>query len=144
MKALTVQYRKLPGMLIAMPYLDVRLQHDEQSVNVPALVDSGGMFSVLPYEVGRALGLRWDTQTIPLRLTGVLQGAEAYLITVKGFVSPFPPVDLVFAWVKQPVSRIRVILGQANFFKKYHVSLNGLQETFEVMPHKIDEYGGDS
>lgn len=27
MKALTLQYRQLPGMLIAMPYLDVRLQH---------------------------------------------------------------------------------------------------------------------
>ncbi len=44
------------------------------------------MFSVLPYEVGRELGLIWDMQTIPLRLTGVLQGAEAYLITVKGIV----------------------------------------------------------
>lgn len=87
------------------------------------------------------LGFIWDNQTIPLRLTGVLQGAEAYLITVKGIVSPFPPVDFVFAWVKQPRSTIRVILGQANFFKKYHVSLNGLQETFEVMPHQIDEKG---
>ncbi|MCP4398418.1 MAG: hypothetical protein GY801_14115 [bacterium] len=93
------------------------------------------MFSVLPYEVGRELGFTWDTQTIPLHLTGVLQGAEAYLITVKGIVSPFPPVDLVFAWVKQPQSIIRVILGQANFFKKYHVSFDGLHETFEILPH---------
>ncbi|MDY0093303.1 MAG: hypothetical protein RBT80_11455 [Candidatus Vecturithrix sp.] len=42
MKPLTLQYRQLSGMLIATPYLDVRLQHEEQSVSVPALVDSGG------------------------------------------------------------------------------------------------------
>lgn len=88
MKPLTLQYRKLPGMLIAMPYLEVRLQHDEHSVSVPALVDSGGMFSILPYEVGGELGLSWNNQTIPLHLTGVLQGAEAYLVTVQGIVSP--------------------------------------------------------
>ncbi len=140
MKPLTLHYRKLPGMLIAMPYLDVRLQSAEQSISVPALVDSGGMFSVLPHDVGRELGFIWNAQTIPLRLTGVLQGAEAYLITVKGIVDPFPPVDLVFAWTKHPRSTIRVILGQANFFKKYHVSLDGLQETFEILPHQIAEY----
>jgi hypothetical protein len=47
-----------------------------------------GMFSVLPYDVGRELGFIWDIQTIPLRLTGVLQGAEAYLIAMKDIVSP--------------------------------------------------------
>jgi hypothetical protein len=46
------------------------------------------MFSVLPYDVGRELGFIWDIQTIPLRLTGVLQGAEAYLIAMKDIVSP--------------------------------------------------------
>ncbi len=76
MKALTVQYRKLPGMLIAMPYLDVRLQHDEQSVNVPALVDSGGMFSVLPYEVGRELGLRCATAATLRSVAGCVRNCE--------------------------------------------------------------------
>jgi hypothetical protein len=34
-----------------------------------------------------------------------------------------------------------VILEQANFFKKYHVSFDGLQETFEVRPHQFDKKG---
>ena len=32
---------------------------------------------------------------------------------------------------------IRVILGQANFFKKYHISFDGLQETIRILPHII-------
>jgi hypothetical protein len=41
----------------------------------------------------------------------------------------------VFAWVNQPQSAVRVIFGQANFFKKYHVSFDGHQETFEIIPY---------
>ncbi len=42
------------GAVSAMPYLPLRLMHDQQEVQVSALVDSRATLNVLPYDIGQA------------------------------------------------------------------------------------------
>ncbi len=44
------------GAVSAMPYLPIRLIHNQQEVLVSALVDSGATLNVLPYDIGQQLG----------------------------------------------------------------------------------------
>ena len=47
------------------------------TVVTSGLLDTGAAVNVLPYEIGMKLGLNWDGQTTPIRLTGNLASVEA-------------------------------------------------------------------
>ena len=137
MKTLQYPYTKHAGMITAMPYLDLMLYHDERSYQVTALLDTGAMLNVLPYDYGLALGFRWKEQTLPLRLSGVMKGLEAYPITLHGTVEGFLPVKLVFAWANRPHTDIPVILGEANFFRVFRVCFDARSQMFDITGENV-------
>ncbi len=115
-----------------LPFLQISLIRGEQTILVPALVDSGASISVLPYDVGLQLGLEWENQTYPIDLTILLQGASAYGVVLMGKIDPFPAVPLAFAWTQRNDSRL--ILGQLNFFQQFDVFFYGSKNRFEIAP----------
>jgi len=96
------------------------------------LLDTGSTVNVLPYPVGLQLGLVWEQQTTPVRLTGNLVRLSARGVIISGQVESFPPVELVFAWTQS--TDVPVILGQVNFFMEFDVCFFGSQSAFEVKP----------
>ena len=120
-----------PGMA-GMPLVPITLTHTQSRLEQLALVDSGSTINVLPYELGLALGLDWESQTVPLDTMGILAGAPAFGVALTGQIHGLAPVTLIFAWTrKEPV---RLILGQTNFFQEFDVLLSGSQKMFSVMP----------
>jgi len=113
-------------------YLPITLSHEAHSVTVPGLLDTGSTVNVLPYPVGLQLGLVWEQQTTPVRLTGNLVRLSARGVIISGQVESFPPVELVFAWTQS--TDVPVILGQVNFFMEFDVCFFGSQSAFEVKP----------
>jgi hypothetical protein len=124
----------MPGFIGGMPFVDIQLSHNERSVSASALIDSGSALNILPFEVGLELGFIWEKQTVPLDLKGTLRDSQAYAVLVRTELSPFPPLDLGFAWVNRPVADIRILLGQVNFFQEFNVCFYGHHQIFDITP----------
>jgi len=114
------------------PRLPVRLSHQGHALDVTGLLDTGAALSVLPHLMGIQLGLRWDEQTISLRLTGNLAMLEARAVVVLAAVGSFPPKRLAFAWTE--ADQIPLILGQINFFQEFDVCFFRSRLCFDVRP----------
>jgi len=128
---------EFPHLRGGLPLIEIALYYGGHEITVPALVDSGAAMSVLPYDTGLELGLIWEEQTVPVDVGGVLKGTSAYGILLRGEISPFPPVALVFAWVRRSSNEIRTILGQMNFFHHYKITFEAYNDTFEIIPREI-------
>ncbi len=88
------------------------------------------MLSVLPYQIGLALGAVWDANAATLSLGGSLRGVRAMELAVVGKVGDFPPVNLVFAWSQS--EDVRIILGQYNFFQHFIITFDRSNFEFEI------------
>jgi hypothetical protein len=101
------------------PYLPIVLTHQDRSVTIPGLLDTGAMVNVLPYQAGIELGAIWEQQTTTLRLTGNLAQFEARGLLVSAAVGQFAPVRLAFAWTR--ATNVPVLLGHVDFFMEFDV-----------------------
>jgi hypothetical protein len=125
-----------PGMVDRMPYLPITIALNGRSLNAEGLLDTGASVNVLPYELGLQLGLIWEDENLSVVLVGNLARFEARAIVVKGQVTPFPAVNLAFAWTQ--ASNAPLILGQANFLFEFDVCFSRSQSEFEVRPRVIE------
>lgn len=130
MQRVTVPYRQQPGMMTPMPLVDVRLSHDDRNIQATALIDSGAMISLLPFEYGRQLGFSSDDQRVEVRLGGILHGVKAFAVIAHVHIQPLPQVKLVFAWAEQTGRPVPLVFGQINFFKQFRVDFMGKDDCF--------------
>ena len=68
------------GAASVLPYVPLRLAHEQKLVSISALVDSGAALNVLPYDAGIQLGAVWEQQTVPVQLTGNLSDSRTRLL----------------------------------------------------------------
>jgi hypothetical protein len=108
------------------------LKRNGVSANVVALVDSGAAVSVLPWSIGFQFGIDWDSLNVPCTIGGSAGGLPGKILLVEGTVGHFPPVQLVFAWVKSDV--VPTIMGQVNFFLSFDVFFYRARGYFEIQP----------
>ncbi|MBE9011204.1 hypothetical protein IQ250_13400 [Pseudanabaenaceae cyanobacterium LEGE 13415] len=124
------------GELGFRPLLPIVLSHDQQTVSLSGLLDTGATVNVLPYAVGIELGYEWERQTTALNLTGNLAQYEARVVVVQATTTEFDPIQLVFAWSQ--ATNVPIILGQVNFFMEFNVCFYRSQLQFEISPQAID------
>jgi len=116
-----------------MPRMPLTLIVGGQSVEVVGLLDTGAAVSVLPYQVGLALGAVWEEQTTVVPLVGSLGQFEARALVVMAShpqITSNEVVRLVFAWTQ--VETAPIIFGQMNFFLEFDVCFYRSQSIFEV------------
>jgi hypothetical protein len=118
------------GTASHLPFLPLTLIHNDNRLTVSGLLDTGATVNVLPYNVGKQLGLEWEQQTITMNLTGNLANYESKAVLLTAKVNDFPEVSLAFAWTK--AENVSLILGQVNFFLEFHVCFYRSQLFFEV------------
>jgi hypothetical protein len=117
---------------ILMPFLPVRLTHAQAGLDEVALVDSGAALNVLPFDLGVRLGLNWSAPAPALSLAGNLGAQAAKAVRLRVQISTFPPVQLGFAWSRDPNAPL--LLGQVNFFAEFDVCLYQSRRIFDVTP----------
>lgn len=120
------------GPSFMMPVMPIRLGHGVTWVDADGLVDSRTTVNVLPFELGRQLGLDWaSAPPVPL-LGGVLARHPARGVVVEGLVAGFPQVRFGFAWSADPDATL--LLGQMNFFDLFEVCFFVARAEFHVQP----------
>jgi hypothetical protein len=121
---------------VKMPLLDIGLQRRDGEVIIgQALIDSGATPNVLPHALGLRLGLVWDNHPFGPRLSGNADG-ETRVVALQVRLPGFVVKKLVFVWAIH--DRVRLILGQDDFFKHYKVCFLGAENAFS-----IEEISGD-
>ena len=120
------------GLSSSMPYLPIKLNYREHSVESMALLDTGASVNVLPYEIGLELGAVWEEQTVPIQLSGNLARMEARGLVLSANIAEFPPVLLAFAWTQSREAPL--ILGHMNFFAEFDVCFYRADLAFELRP----------
>ena len=115
-----------------LPYLPLTLTYEGHATAAAGLVDTGATVNVLPYQVGLALGAKWDEQPATMQLSGNLAQFPARPLIVAATIGQFPTVRLAFAWT--PTDTVPLILGQVNFFLEFDVCFYRSQQAFEVQP----------
>lgn len=132
-----VEVDALLGAASALPYVPITLGYGDRELAVSALVDSGATLNVLPYDLGVQLGVIWDEQAVPVRLSGNLAESDARAIILTGIIGEFPPARLAFAWTRG--NQVPVILGQVNFFMEFDVCFFRARSAFEIRPREVYE-----
>ena len=127
-------YRPMPPFSGGMPVLDIRLSNGAHSLVTLALIDSGAAINLLPFEYGEELGFVWSEQRLELPMGGLLPDAKAFAVPLTLSLDPFPAIELAFAWTNVPRERLRVLLGQINFFQHFKVSFTAYEGHFEISP----------
>lgn len=131
-----VRYPYLPSQTdqptILLPLLPIQLTSNDRSVETIGLLDSGAAVNVLPFSIGRQLGLVWEATHPEIQLTGNLAKLPAKGVIVSAKTAHFPLVDLAFAWSQS--DEVPLLLGQINFFMAFDVCFFRSQSTFEIKP----------
>jgi hypothetical protein len=115
-----------------MPYAPISLKSSQTQIDTKALIDSGAMVNVLPYDVGLQLGFLWEKCKPLPALGGNLSNAPSVVITTQIIISDFKPVRLVFAWSR--LNDLPIILGGTNFFNEFEVHFYRFDLVFEIYP----------
>jgi hypothetical protein len=115
-----------------MPLMPIRLSRGSVALTADALVDSGSMVNVLPFDLGLRLGLDWAAYRITMQLGGNLASHPAKATLLDVTVAGFPPVQLGFGWSRHPDARL--LLGQTNFFMQFDVCFFRSRAEFHVQP----------
>lgn len=74
------------------PLLPISLTINDLSTEQLGLLDTGASVNVLPYVTGLSLGLNWETQNLPLQLTGNLANFEAKAVLTQAKIGDFNPI----------------------------------------------------
>jgi hypothetical protein len=123
-------YIKTINSAFSRPVLPIQLHHHERIVRAEALVDSGASISILPYEVGQALGLNWETSAQGVEIKGRVRAENSRKILVGLEVAPFESFLNLFLWVKD--SEIPLVLGQINFFAHFDIRFSASKQIFSL------------
>jgi hypothetical protein len=118
--------------LDSMPRIPLILQTNGRQVEASALVDSGAMINVMPFELGRQLGLTWNESEANVNLGGIVRGSGGMPVLVSIKLADYEPVDLIFAWTKR--NDVPLILGQVDFFMSFKVCFERYNLEFEITP----------
>ena len=127
-------YTPMPPFSGGMPVVNIHLTHEEYAITTPALVDSGAAMNLLPFEYGEQLGFAWAEQRLFLPMGGLLPDAKAFAIPVTVTLEPFPPIELALAWTDVPQTKLRILLGQINFFQHFKIIFMAYKQRFEILP----------
>lgn len=112
------------------PLLPLTLRRNGVSTDVSALVDSGASISVLPWSVGALFRVDWDALQVPCGIGGSAGGVPGKIMLLEGVIGSFPPLTLVFSWIKSDT--VPLIVGQTNFFLNFDVSFFRARGYFEI------------
>lgn len=118
---------------ILMPFVPIRLVRNNLAIDTKALIDSGGVVNVLPYQVGLALGGVWNDKLAKLALGGALAGRRACPFIVYGIIANFQPIEMGCGWADS--DDCPVILGNVNFFDEFDVSFHRKSKIFELIQY---------
>ena len=99
---------------VARPFIPVIISFHGKAIDTMALLDSGADISILPYEMGKAVGADWSRQPALWHLEGFGGEFETKKLVADLVIGAWRPLRIIFGWTRS--NDVPLFLGQLNFF----------------------------
>jgi hypothetical protein len=118
------------GPVDQVPLLPFTLHRGQVSLTLEGLIDSGSVFSVLPFDIGARFGFSWDAEPGLVHLGGIAR-SPAKVVPFTANIGSIT-TTLSFAWARS--NSYPILLGNADFFFNFDVFLCRRHSYFEIQP----------
>lgn len=109
------------------PVADVILEAHNRAVEVVMYIDSGADITMIPLEVGKALGLKQNPDDEILEIKGVSGSGVPYVLKRANIILNGKKIKIRLAWAL--IEEVPLLLGRMDIFPKFKIIFNEKKET---------------
>lgn len=123
-------YRKEPSIItgtVLRPVADVILQVNNRTIEVVMYIDSGADITMIPLEVGKALGLKQTPNDEILEIRGVSGGGVPYILKRANIILNSKKLNIRLAWAL--IEEVPLLLGRMDIFPKFKITFDEKQKS---------------
>lgn len=123
-------YRKESSIItgtVLRPVADVILECNKQRVEVVMYIDSGADITMIPLEVGKALGFKQNPKDEILEIRGVSGSGIPYILKKANIILNDERLNIRLAWAL--IEEVPLLLGRMDIFPKFKITFDEKQET---------------
>ena len=122
-------YRKESSVISATvlrPVAEVTLEYKDQTVEVVMYIDSGADITMVPLEVGKALGLKQEPNDEILEIKGVSGSGVPYILKKANIILNGEKLKIHLAWAL--IEEVPLLLGRMDIFPKFKITFDEKQK----------------
>jgi len=101
------------------PVADVILEVNNRRVETVMYIDSGDDISMIPLEVGKALGFKQSSSDEILEVKGVSGGGVPYILKKANIILDDKELKIRLAWAL--IEEVPLLLGRMDIFPKFKI-----------------------
>ena len=123
-------YRKEPSIIsgtVLRPVADVILEANNRRVEVVMYIDSGADITMIPLEIGKALGLKQNPDDEILEIRGVSGSGVPYILKRANIILGDKKLKIRLAWAL--IEEVPLLLGRMDTFPKFKITFDEKQES---------------
>ncbi len=128
-------YRKessiISGMILR-PVADIILEYKNRRVEAVMYIDSGADITMIPLEVGKALGLKQNPKDEILEIKGVSGSGVPYILKKANIILNGKKLNIRLAWAL--IEEVPLLLGRLDIFPKFKITFDEKQELITFHP----------
>ncbi len=109
------------------PIAEVNLEYKNQKTEVAMYIDSGADITMIPLEIGKALGFKQTPNDEILEIRGVSGSGVPYILKNANILLNGEKFKIRLAWAL--VEEVPLLLGRMDIFPKFKITFNEKQET---------------
>lgn len=123
------KYQSEPSNLgeILRPVADVMLESNGLKVEVSMYIDSGADITMIPFQFGKALGLKQNPSDEIFEIKGVSGGGVPYIVKRTNLILNGKKLNIRLAWAL--IEEVPLLLGRMDIFSKFKVIFNERQKS---------------
>lgn len=122
-------YRKESSIItgtVLRPVADVILEVNKTKVEVAIYIDSGADITMIPLEVGKALGLKQNPNDEILEIRGVSGSGVPYILKKANIILNGKKLKIRLAWAL--IEEVPLLLGRIDIFPKFKITFDERKE----------------
>lgn len=123
-------YRKESSVIsgiVLRPIAEVTLKYKKQTAEVVMYIDSGADITMIPLEVGKALGFKQAPNDEILEIRGVSGSGVPYILKSANIILNGEKLKIRLAWAL--IEEVPLLLGRMDIFPKFKIIFNEKKET---------------
>ena len=123
------KYKRYPSLLgeILRPMADIILCTAKQKIEVTVCVDSGADITMIPFHLGKALGLKQNPSDKILEIKGVSGSGVPYILKKATLIINAKRLNIRLAWAL--IEEVPLLLGRMDIFNKFKITFDEKKES---------------
>ena len=118
---------------ILRPIATVGLEVNHRKIETPMYIDSGADITMVPLNLGRALGFKQTPSDKIYEIRGVSGGGVAYILKTAYLTIGKHRFKIRLAWAL--IEEVPILLGRMDIFPRFKIAFDERKEVVSFAPH---------